>query len=70
MQVGPFPVRWGKPLRQNAGYVMVELKLFTFGLPRLERNGHPIDLNLRKALALLVYLAVTARPRAGNPLQH
>ncbi|MDQ5853922.1 MAG: AAA family ATPase, partial [Chloroflexota bacterium] len=47
---------------------MAELKLFTFGQPRLERDGQPVDLNLRKALALLVYVAVTARPQSRDAL--
>ncbi|MDQ5853442.1 MAG: bacterial transcriptional activator domain-containing protein, partial [Chloroflexota bacterium] len=47
---------------------MAELKLFTFGQPRLERDGQPVDLNLRKALALLVYVAVTARPHSRDAL--
>ncbi|MBV9788050.1 MAG: SARP family transcriptional regulator, partial [Chloroflexi bacterium] len=47
---------------------MAELKLFTFGPPRLERDGHPIDLNLRKALALLIYLTVTAQPQSRDTL--
>jgi hypothetical protein len=29
------------------------LKLYVFGSPRLERDTHPIDLNLRKALDAL-----------------
>ena len=47
---------------------MAELKLFTFGPPRLECDGRPVDLNLRKALALLVYLAVTGRPQSRDAL--
>ena len=37
---------------------MAHLKLFVLGQPRLERDGRPLELNLRKALALLVYLMV------------
>ena len=33
---------------------MADLKLFVLGQPRLERNGQPIELNLRKGLALLL----------------
>ena len=47
---------------------MADLKLRTFGPPRLERAGRPVDLSLRKALALLVYLAVTARPQSRDAL--
>ena len=38
---------------------MPQLKLFLFGPPRLERQGKSIELSLRKALALLIYLVVT-----------
>jgi DNA-binding SARP family transcriptional activator/pimeloyl-ACP methyl ester carboxylesterase len=38
---------------------MSQLRLHLFGSPRLERRGESIDLGLRKALALLAYLAVT-----------
>ncbi len=59
----------GKPTTNTMrDYVMAELKLFTFGQPRLERDGRPVDLNLRKALGLLVYVAVTARPQSRDAL--
>lgn len=38
---------------------MVELKLFALGSPHLELEGEGVDLHLRKAVALLVFLAVT-----------
>lgn len=57
----------GNPEPQ-ADDTMAELKLFTLGPPRLERDGHPIDLNLRKALALLIYLTVTAQPQSRDTL--
>ena len=38
---------------------MPQLKIFLFGPPRLERQGETIELSLRKATALLIYLAVT-----------
>jgi predicted ATPase/serine/threonine protein kinase/DNA-binding SARP family transcriptional activator len=47
---------------------MAQLKLFVLGQPRLERNGQPVELNLRKALALLVYLAVSGRPHNRDAL--
>ncbi len=47
---------------------MASVKLYTFGPPRLEHAGHPVELNLRKALALLVYLAVTDRPQSRDTL--
>jgi DNA-binding SARP family transcriptional activator/pimeloyl-ACP methyl ester carboxylesterase len=41
--------------------VMPELKLFLFGPPRFEYQGETIDLGLRKAMALITYLAITKR---------
>ena len=41
---------------------MTYLKLLVFGQPRLERGGAPIELNLRKALPLLLYLAMSDQP--------
>jgi DNA-binding SARP family transcriptional activator/pimeloyl-ACP methyl ester carboxylesterase len=37
---------------------MSELRLFSFGPPRLEHRGENVSISLRKALALLNYLAV------------
>src|SRR4051794_40291156 len=45
---------------------MTSLKLYLFGPPRLEHAGQPIELNLRKALALLVYLAVSGQPHSRD----
>jgi predicted ATPase/DNA-binding SARP family transcriptional activator len=47
---------------------MSHLKLFVLGQPRLEHDEGPIELNLRKALALLVYLAVSGRPHSRDAL--
>src|SRR6266511_5920679 len=49
-------------------HIMALLKLLLFGSPRLERDGRPIELNLRKALALLVYLAVSGQPHSRDAL--
>ena len=38
---------------------MSDLKLFTLGSSRLEQAGIAVEIETRKALALLVYLAVT-----------
>ncbi|MEJ2265931.1 MAG: alpha/beta fold hydrolase [Anaerolineales bacterium] len=45
---------------------MTEIRLFLFGTPRIERNKQPIDLGLRKALALVSYLAVTGQPQSRD----
>jgi len=47
---------------------MAHLQLHVFGPPRLHRNSQPIELNLRKAVALLVYLAVTGQPHSRDAL--
>src|SRR6266542_5261788 len=52
----------------SGGFTMAYLKLFVLGSPRLERDGGLIELNLRKALALLVYLAVSGQPHSRDAL--
>jgi len=47
---------------------MSPLKLFVFGPPRLERDDQAIEISLRKARALLVYLAVTRKPHSRDTL--
>src|SRR5262245_59985610 len=47
---------------------MAQLKLFVLGQPRLERDEAPIELSLRKALALLVYLAVSGQSHSRDAL--
>ena len=37
---------------------MSEIRLFLLGAPRIERGGTPVDLDTRKAIALVAYLAV------------
>jgi DNA-binding SARP family transcriptional activator/predicted ATPase len=44
------------------------IRFYLFGPPRLERNGQPLAINLRKALALLVYLAVTRQSHSRDAL--
>jgi len=41
---------------------MGQLALRLFGAPQVEYDGQPISLRLQKELALLIYLATTARP--------
>jgi class 3 adenylate cyclase/DNA-binding SARP family transcriptional activator/tRNA A-37 threonylcarbamoyl transferase component Bud32 len=47
---------------------MAHIKLYVFGPPRLECNGQPIELNLRRAQALLVYLAVSGKLQSRDAL--
>lgn len=37
------------------------LQIATFGVPRILRDGHPVDFEMRKAIALLVYLAMNGQ---------
>src|SRR5579859_2183501 len=47
---------------------MPPLAMFLFGAPRIERNGAPVTVDTRKAIALLAYLAVTRTPQARDTL--
>jgi predicted ATPase/DNA-binding SARP family transcriptional activator len=46
----------------------MQLNLYLFGPPRIERNGQPVELNLRKALALLAYVGVTRQSHSRDLL--
>ena len=37
---------------------MSDIRLFLLGAPRIERDGSPVDLDTRKAIALVAYLAI------------
>jgi DNA-binding SARP family transcriptional activator len=50
------------------GVGMSSLKLLLLGPPRLERDNLPVELERRKALALLAYLAVTSEPQSRDAL--
>ncbi len=47
---------------------MSRLRLFLLGTPQLELEGGAVELDRRKAVALLAYLAVTARPHHRDAL--
>jgi predicted ATPase/DNA-binding SARP family transcriptional activator/Tfp pilus assembly protein PilF len=47
---------------------MGELKLYLFGSPRVELDKAPLDIQRRKALALLAYLAVTGQAHSRDAL--
>ncbi|MBE7555542.1 MAG: tetratricopeptide repeat protein [Anaerolineales bacterium] len=47
---------------------MGELKLYLFGPPRVEMDNAPLDLQRRKALAMLAYLAATGQPHSRDAL--
>lgn len=47
---------------------MSQCKLYLLGAPRVERAGKPIEIERRKAAALLAYLAVTQQPHTRDAL--
>ena len=47
---------------------MVQLRLFLFGSPRLERDGAVVAMDTRKAIALLAYLTLTGRVHSRDTL--
>ncbi len=47
---------------------MTQLVLFLFGSPRIERDGKTIDLDTRKASALIAYLAITQQLQSRDTL--
>ena len=47
---------------------MSEIELFLLGSPRIERDGVPIQVDTRKAIALMAYLAVTGESHRRDAL--
>ena len=47
---------------------MPNLYLYLMGFPRIELDGEPVKVNSHKAIALLVYLAVTAEGHSRDEL--
>ena len=47
---------------------MTQLKIWLFGPPRIELDGAPVEVDTRKAIALLAYLSVTGRPHGRDAL--
>ncbi len=47
---------------------MARLSLYLLGLPRVEQDGKPIDVDTRKAVALLAYLATTGTSQRRDHL--
>ena len=47
---------------------MSDLRLTLFGAPKLERDGQPIQLDTRKSMALLVYLAMNGQEQSRETL--
>lgn len=47
---------------------MPQLTLYLLGSPRLERDGQPVEVDTRKAIALMAYLAVTRQSHSRDAL--
>jgi len=47
---------------------MIRLKIWLFGPPRIELDGTPVEVDTRKAIALLAYLTITGRPHGRDAL--
>ncbi|HZJ52204.1 MAG TPA: AAA family ATPase [Actinomycetota bacterium] len=47
---------------------MTRLKIWLFGPPRIELDGTPVEVDTRKAVALLAYLTITGRPHGRDAL--
>ncbi|MEN9938266.1 MAG: hypothetical protein RLZZ387_4845 [Chloroflexota bacterium] len=47
---------------------MARLKLHLLGVPRVERDGAPVEVDTRKAIALVAFLAVTGQPHSRDAL--
>jgi DNA-binding SARP family transcriptional activator len=52
----------------GGGTPMLYLNLFFLGPPRLEREGEPLEINTRKSVALIAYLAVTGQAHSREAL--
>ncbi len=50
------------------GMKVERLKLFVLGMPRIERDGVPVEVDTRKAIALLTYLAMTRQNHSRDAL--
>ncbi len=42
--------------------------LYLLGAPRLELDGEPVQVDTRKAIAILAYLAMTGQPQSRDTL--
>lgn len=47
---------------------MDRLKLYLLGTPRIERDGVPVEVDTRKAIALLTYLVMTRQSHSRDAL--
>ena len=47
---------------------MTQLKIYLLGFPRFERDGENIDLDTRKASALIAYLAIAKQRQSRDTL--
>ncbi len=54
--------------RIHVKLIMLSLRIYLFGTPRLDVNGEIPDIRRRKGLALLAFLAVTGQPHTREAL--
>jgi DNA-binding SARP family transcriptional activator len=47
---------------------MARLNIFSFGMPRIEIDGLPVEVNNRKAVALLTFLTTTSKTHSRDTL--
>ncbi len=50
------------------GSVMKTINVQLLGAPQIERDGKPVTVNTRKAIALIAYLVITAQPHSRESL--
>jgi predicted ATPase/DNA-binding SARP family transcriptional activator len=63
------PYNPGKPERPaTTRFSVSRLTLYLLGQPRIERDGAPVVVDTRKAIALIAYVAVTHQPHSRDTL--
>jgi hypothetical protein len=68
-EIGPFRCAlWPHGRMNGPGERMPELTVSLLGPPRVERDGVPVEVDTRKAIALLAYLAVNGQGQNRDTL--
>jgi DNA-binding SARP family transcriptional activator len=62
------PRGWRKRFSFDVEIRVPLLTLHLLGVPRVERDGAPVEVDTRKAIALLAYLGVTGQPHSRDAL--
>ena len=50
------------------GIVLGAVNFYLLGSPRLERDGKPVQVDTRKAIALLAYLVITGKRHSRDTM--